>query len=64
MQGVHKTLIITVTDIAFVPGFYTSVLSIKKLNKKGYFWDNANAMLLKGTEPKSENTRKTWAMGV
>jgi len=38
-------------DIIFVLGFYISVLFIKKLNKKGYFWDNANAILLKGTEP-------------
>jgi len=48
MNGTIITAIIT--DTAYMPGFYINILFIKKLNKKGYFWDNANRILLKGKQ--------------
>jgi len=48
MNGIIITVIIT--DTAYIPGFYINILSIKKLNKKGYFWDNVNRILLKGKQ--------------
>jgi len=49
MQGINGIIItVIITDTAYMPSFYINILFIKKLNKKGYFWDNINRMLLKG----------------
>jgi len=48
MNGIIITA--TITDTAYMPGFHINILSIKKLNKKGYFWDNVNRMFLKGKQ--------------
>jgi len=51
IQGINGTIItVIITDTAYMPGFYINILFIKKLNKKGYFWDNVNRMLLKGKQ--------------
>jgi len=51
MQSINGIIITaTITDTAYIPGFYINILFIKKLNKKGYFWDNVNKMLLKGKQ--------------
>jgi len=48
MQDINGTIITAIiTDTAYIPGFYINILFIKKLNKKGYFWDNVNKILLK-----------------
>jgi len=51
IQNMNDIIItVIIINTVYIPGFHINILSIKKLNKKGYFWDNANKMLLKGKQ--------------
>jgi hypothetical protein len=46
--GESRNIIITLTNIAYMPGLHTNIIGARRLKQAGYSWDFDNNIIKKG----------------